>query len=473
MSRRWRLPAGWSGSLRLRLLIGTLAWIIATIAIAGWGLSSLFGQHLSRQFHAELATHLEQLAALLAFDAQGRPRVPGELSDPRLRRPYSGLYWQVDRSGADGTQLAVLRSRSLWDAVLETPADTQADGRLHGHRIEGPDGAALRMIERVIHPAEHPHQGWRLVVAADEALLTEPLARFNTQLLLALAILAFGLSIAAVMQVLVGLHPLARLQRALGQVRDGTAPVVAGHFPSEVQPLVDDFNDVLARNAEVVARARTQAGNLGHAVKTPLTVIANAAAGEHSPFAVLVREQVAMARSQVDRHLARARAAAAVATPGVRTPVGPALAGLLRVMSRVHAERGLQLQVLPGPEDLVFQGEAQDLQEMIGNLLDNACKWAGSRVDVRAARDGAELRIVVDDDGPGLPEAARAAVLDRGVRTDERTPGTGLGLAIVRDLAQLYGGDISLEEAPTGGLRAVLRLPAATPTIGPEFGRQS
>jgi len=466
MRAEWRLPAGWRGSLRLRLLAGTLLWIIGTIAVAGWGLSSLFGQHLARQFDAELETHLEQLAGLLVFDAQGRPSIGGELSDPRLRRPYSGLYWQVDRSAADGSREAVLRSRSLWDSALEVPPDTHANGRLQRHRIAGPAGARLLLVERLIHPAEHPGQGWRLVVAADEALLAEPLRRFDRQLVIALAILAAGLGAAAVMQVLVGLRPLARLQGSLADLREGRASAIAGRFPSEVQPLVDDFNDVLARHAEMLARARTQAGNLGHALKTPLAVMANAAAGESSELAALVREQVATARVQVDHHLARARAAAAVATPGMRTPVGPVVDGLLRVLRRVYAERGLEFADGPWPPGLEFHGERQDLQEMVGNLLDNACKWADSRVELRAGVEHGELRIIVDDDGPGLPPDARASVLDRGVRFDERTPGSGLGLSIVRDLARLYGGEVGLEHAPAGGVRAILRLPATRATAG-------
>lgn len=467
MNTAWRLPQGWRGSLRLRLLAGTLAWIVATIAVAGWGLSGLFGQHLARQFEAELATHLEQLAGLLVFDAHGNPTLAGELSDPRLRRPFSGLYWQVDRTWPQSPRAAVLRSRSLWDSVLEMPPGTRADGRSQAHRVIGPDGEPVRMIERVVHPAEHPRQGWRLVVAADEALLTGPLRRFNRQLLIALVILATGLTAAAVMQVLVGLRPLARLQRAVSDVRAGRASSIAGRFPSEVQPLVGDFNDVLARNAEMVARARTQAGNLGHALKTPLAVMANAAANESAGLAAIVREQVATARVQVDHHLARARAAAAVAAPGMRTPVTPVLEGLLRVMRRVHAERGLEIVAGPWPDGLDFHGEAQDLQEMIGNLLDNACKWADSRIEMRAVREDGKLRITVDDDGRGLPEEAREAVLDRGVRLDERTPGSGLGLSIVRDLARLYGGDVSLERSPAGGVRAILRLPAAADATRP------
>lgn len=466
MSTGLRLPEGLRGSLRLRLLAGTLAWIVATLAIAGWGLAGLFGQHLSRQFQAELSTHLDQLVAVLAFDAVDEPTLSGPLSDPRLRRPYSGLYWQVDRiDGATGenTGRALLRSRSLWDAVLDVPADSPADGELHDHRIDGPDGRPLRMLERAIRPAEYPGQAWRLIVAADESLMAEPLGRFNQQLLLALGVLAAGLSAAAVMQVLLGLRPLVRLQRELSRMHEGQARAIAGRFPSEVQPLVDDLNGVLARNAEIVARARTQAGNLAHAVKTPLAVLANAAAQESTPLARLVGEQVAVARTQVDHHLARARAAAAVAAPGLRTPLQPVLAGLLRVMARVHAENDLQLVITDCPRDAVFQGEEQDLQEMLGNLLDNACKWARTRVEDRVERTGDILSITIDDDGPGLPASTREAVFDRGVRADERTPGSGLGLAIVRDLAQLYGGAVALEPSPRSGLRAVLRLPAAGP----------
>ncbi|THF65081.1 sensor histidine kinase [Pseudothauera rhizosphaerae] len=449
---------GWRGSLRQRLLIGTLVWIVGSIAAAGWGLADLFGQHLARQFHAELLAHLDQLTAALAFDGEGSPTLAGPLSDPRLQRPYGGLYWQVER--LDGAT-APLRSRSLWDTVLALPPDSPADGEVHSHRIDGPEGEPLRAIERVVRPEERPGQAWRLVVAADEGLLSVPLQRFNTQLLLALGILAAGLIAAAVVQVRIGLQPLARLRHGLTQVREGSALAITERFPSEIQPLVDEFNGVLARNAEMLARARTQAGNLAHAVKTPLAVLANAAAREDGVLARLVREQVATAHIQVDHHLARARAAAAVRAPGLRSPLRPAIAGLLRVMERVHAERGLDLVLAACPADAAFRGEEQDLQEMLGNLIDNACKWAHRRVEITVEGDGDHWRITIDDDGPGLPEAAREAVFDRGVRADERTPGSGLGLSIVRELAQLYGGRIELQASPAGGLRAVLVLPAA------------
>ncbi|MBC9072377.1 sensor histidine kinase [Thauera sp. CAU 1555] len=455
-------PGAWRGSLRLRLLAGTLAWILGTIAVAGWGLSGLFAQHLSRQFHAELLTHLDQLTAVLAFDADGAPTLASPLSDPRTRRPYGGLYWQVERLDGrqpDGTP--PLRSRSLWDGALGVPADHPADGEVHRHRIDGPDGKAVRSIERVVRPAERPQEAWRLVVAADETLLSAAQDRFTGQLLLALGVLAAGLVAAAVVQVRIGLRPLARLRDGLATVRRGEAQAIAGRFPSEIQPLVDEFNGVLARNAEVVARARTQAGNLAHALKTPLTVLANAAASEDGPLAGLVREQVATARVQVDHHLARARAAAAVQVPGLRCALCPVIEGLLRVMERVHAGRGIRLRLVDCPADSFFRGEEQDLQEMLGNLLDNACKWARSQVEVQAQCSDGMLRVTITDNGPGLPEDALHAVLERGVRADEHTPGSGLGLAIVRDLAQAYGGSVRLHTPAQGGLCAALHLPTA------------
>ena len=480
------------GSLRLRLLAGTLVWVLLTVLVAGWALGRMFTEHVERQFQAELVNHLNQLAANLAMDANGQPALRAALSDPRFARPYSGLYWQIDvlaDAGATGSSApeagdqaaegggrqGLLRSRSLWDVVLTVPGDRPADGEVHAHATEGPDGAPLRMIEQVLRPAEQPELALRVIVAANAALVVEPVARFNRLLAIALALLAAGLAVAALVQVRVGLRPLARLRDGLAAVREGRSTAIDGRFPAEIQPLVAEFNAVLARNAEVVTRARTHAGNLAHAVKTPLSVLANAAAetSDDAPdgaLARLVREQVALARTQVDYHLARSRAAAAVGVPGLRTPLRPVLEGLLRLMNKVHAGRGLKLAILACADELAFRGEAQDLQEMLGNLIDNACKWASGRVEVYAeactagqpgSQDGGQLRICIDDDGPGLPADRREAVFARGVRADERTPGAGLGLSIVRELAQLYGGEVRLEVSPWGGLRAVLALPLA------------
>ena len=453
------------GSLRLRLLLGTLIWIVVTIIIAGWALGGLFRQHVAVQFHAELNTHLDQLAAHLVIDPDGQPSLSVAQSDPRFSKPYSGLYWQIDRVGAPGNStLGLLRSRSQWDGVLKVPADSPSDGEVHLHRVSGPGKSMLGVVERVViieGPVENSRGRFRLVVAADEQRMVEPVERFNGMLWLALGLLGAGLGVVVVIQVLIALAPLRRLHSALGAVRSGDSHQLQGNFPLEVQPLVEEFNTVLAQNAEVVERARTQAGNLAHALKTPLSVIANEVDGILGEMAQRVSTQVEEARRQIDYHLARSRAAASVRVPGVRTPVVPVLDGLIRVMQRVHAERNLELVVLPGSADLIFRGEEQDLQEMLGNLLDNACKWAARRVKVELLLTGAELTIRLDDDGRGIEAAERERVLNRGERADEQVPGSGLGLAIVDDLARLYDGRVELTDSPLGGLRAVLVLPAA------------
>ncbi len=475
-----RLPL--HASLRSRLLLGTLVWIIASIVVAGWALGSLFRQHVTAQFHAELLTHLDQLTANLALDPAGRPILALPLSDPRLSRPYSGCYWQVDEMAVAGSAAGdgsaakgLLRSRSLWDFALAAPADTPADGEIHRHRIVGPEGRMVGLVERTVRIDDTPDgrpRVFRLIAAADEREMEEPIAQLNNTLWLALGVLAAGLVAAAMVQVFVGLAPLGKLRASLGKVRSGETARLEDDFPVEVMPLVEEFNSVLVQNAEVVERSRTQAGNLAHALKTPLSVLANAAdaaggndgsggRGDARELARLVAEQVETARKQVDYHLARAQAAASVRVPGTRTPLLPVVDGLVRTMRRIHAERGLDLHVGEVPASLAFRGEVQDLQEMLGNLLDNACKWAAHEIRIGARRQGEMLEIVIDDDGEGIPAGQRDAVIRRGVRADEQVPGSGLGLSIVDDLARLYGGRVELADSPLGGLRSVLVLPAA------------
>jgi len=218
---------------------------------------------------------------------------------------------------------------------------------------------------------------------------------------------------------------------------------------------------VLSENAEMVQRARAQAGNLAHAVNTPLTILANAAGGQDTPLATLVREQAEIARRQVDWHLARARASAAVRATGLATPVLEPLAALARTMARLHAARGVSFEVAPGAQEARFRGEAQDLYEMLGNLLDNAGKWARSRVLADARQEGAQIVFTIDDDGPGIPEAERERMFERGAQLSDTNGGAGLGLDIVRTLAQTYGGRIEALASPLGGLRMRLVLPAS------------
>lgn len=457
-----------NGSLRFRLLAATVVALCVALVLAGLMLAGLFRDHVLRQFESGLVGQLDQLTARLVVDAQGQPQIDGQrLSDPRWDRPYSGLYWQIDRLSADGqTRRAVLRSRSLWDDTLALEADALADGQRHVHHGVGPQQRQVLLVERTVRTAESAGVGWRVVVASDLAPTEQAVRDFNRSLALSLLGLGILLVLAALAQVAVGLAPLKTLQGALNRVRAGQAPRLQGQFPRELQPLTDDFNAVLDNNAAATARARTQAGNLAHALKTPLAVLAQAASapGERDALPALVSEQVALAQRQLAWHLASARAAATQGLLGQRTAVGPVLQGLLRVMAKVHAERGLQWRTGPIPDSVWFAGEAQDLQEMLGNLLDNAGRWAREVVAVSTEQRGARLLITIDDDGPGIEPARRAAALKRGVRLDESAPGSGLGLHIVTDLAALYGGTLALDEGAAGGLRAQLDLPAAHPS---------
>jgi len=467
------LTSHWTRSLRFRLLAATLTALAVALVLAGLLLSSLFRDHVMRQFSQSLTAQLDQITARLEFDAAGQPQIdPQALSDPRWSRPYSGLYWQVDGAG-QVQQRGALRSRSLWDAALSLPNDVLADGVVHVHEGTGPDGAALLLVERTVKRdgggGVAVGTPWRLTVAADVRETVAAVERFNGVLAASLATLFVLLCAAALAQIAIGLAPLHALQRTLAGVRAGTSPKLDGRFPSEVQPLVDDFNAVLDRNAEIVARARTQAGNLAHAIKTPLAAMSQASAvalqrpETGAELAALVEEQVGVARRHVDWHLARARAAAAQGVPGARVPLQPVIHGLMRVLERVHAERGIVLRCLPMAPDLAFAGEVQDLQEVLGNLLDNACKWARQEVQVSAASlgsgPGSRLQVVIDDDGPGIEADRRKSVMARGTRLDESVPGSGLGLAIVNELVGLYGGSVRLQAAPTGGLRVEVELP--------------
>lgn len=453
--------------MRWRLVGATLVALAVALALAGVLLAGLFRDHVLRQFTGTLASQLDQITARIEFDASGAPRLdPQTLSDPRWTRPYSGLYWQVDAMGP-AARRAVLRSRSLWDSQLAVPEDTPPDGALHVHAIAGPAGTALHLVERTVRQDGAANTGWRILVAADLGETEGAVAGFNRVLAASLAVL-LGLMVAAAwVQVRLGLAPLRTLEASLARVRDGRSQRLEGRFPSELQPLVDDFNKVLDRNAEVVTRARTQAGNLAHAIKTPLAALAQAARPAQPPaeLAILVRDQVELARRHVDWHLARSRAAAAQGVPGAVVPLEPVVQGLLRTLERVHADRHLDMRWTPPGQELRFAGETQDLQEMLGNLLDNACKWARSAVEVdaqRLAEDGRDWLVCrVDDDGPGIAPELRDRVTARGARLDESVPGSGLGLAIVQEIAGLYGGSLALDVAPAGGLRAVLRLPAA------------
>jgi signal transduction histidine kinase len=385
----------------------------------------------------------------------GAPRIVGGLSDPRFVRPYGGLYWQVD-DAAGGT----LRSRSLWDFTLALPPVPLAAGEARRQRLAGPAGSELLALERALKVGGRT---LRLTVAIDRREVAANVYDFGWDTAVSLGILALVLLAAAAAQVAVGLRPLQGLRIELARVHAGAVARLEASFPSEVQPLVDDLNTLLGQQMAAVERARTQAGNLAHGLKTPLTVLAAerrklAERGEVAAAEVLGQQIEAM-RRQIDYQLARARAASSGRRPGLITPLRPLVERLARVIRRVglSPQVELRVEVAPGHH---FAGEAQDLEEMVGNLLDNACKWARRRMRIGSSSGDGRVVLLIDDDGPGLPAERREEVFERGRRLDQSVPGSGLGLAIVRDLAEIYGGRVALEDAPGGGLRVRLELPA-------------
>lgn len=443
-------------ALRTRLLAGAVVWLALALALSGTLLVGLFRDHVLTEQTRRMVDHLDELAAALEIRPDGGVALAREPSYPLFHRPYSGLYWTVlPRDGAP------LRSRSLWDAELALPAAAAADGEVHAGAATGPNDRLLMAWERTIRIGADGRL-LRIVVAADRTQLDTAVSGFARVLVLSLTILGAGLLAAVAAQVWLGLRPLAGLRRALSAVREGRAERVRGSYPAEIQPVVDDLNTVLADKAAMLERARTQAGNLAHALKTPLSVLANEAAalagqGEHGNR---IGREVGRMRRQVDVHLARARASGAAPALGGATPVLPAAEALARTLARLHAGREVAIAV-EGDRAAAFRGEVQDLQEMLGNLMDNACKWAGQRVAVTVARQAGRVVVQVDDDGPGLPADRAAEVMRRGVRLDELVEGDGLGLAIVGELAGLYGGTLELGRSPMDGLRATLSLPSA------------
>lgn len=265
------------------------------------------------------------------------------------------------------------------------------------------------------------------------------------------------------LQVRRGMSPINQLRHRLAAVHRGVEARVAGSYPAEVQPLVDDLNALLDERERRVARAVARAGDLTHGLKTPLAVLAHEAqqarAAGQGPLAAAIDQQIDRMRRQIDYHLVHARSAAASTSPAARASIAASAEGLTRALQRLHAERGVRIEI-EAPASHAFRGQRDDLDEMLGNLLDNACNWARTRVRLTCSKEGEQIVITVDDDGPGIAPSMRQAVLQRGVRADEAARGSGLGLAIVRDLAEIYGGSISLEESPMGGARARLTLPA-------------
>ncbi|UCH74246.1 MAG: hypothetical protein JSU82_18425 [Rhodospirillales bacterium] len=446
-------------SLAARLVIAAVLWVAAALAIGGLLISTLFRDSVERNFDTRLTVHVDSLIAVSRYDDSGRLVLSRTLPEPRFDLPYSGWYWQI----ADSRGVVLVRSRSLWDQTLDITAP-QEQGSMRSEEIRGPEGAMLRARFVDVTLPEMPPSAppLRFAVAADRSALSDELRPFNLALLWSLGALGLGIAVAVAIQVRFGLQPLRRVRIALADIRDGRTQRLEGDWPSEVEPFVRELDSLLAHNAAVLERARTHVGNLAHALKTPLAVLSTEATRKQGPRVEAIERQVDTMRRWIDHYLARARAAATGAVLGARTPVVQVIRDLRRTLMRIYADRPVEISIEEDGEPVSFRGEQQDLEEMIGNLLDNACKYAANQVKVVTARRGGQLAITIDDDGAGLTAAQHGVAIGRGRRLDETAPGSGLGLAIVSDIAGLYGGELRLDESPLGGLRAVLTLPSAT-----------
>jgi signal transduction histidine kinase len=448
-------------SLAGRLIAAAAIWTMLGLMAGGVVLSNAFRNAAEDSFDARLAVDMDGLIAAAEPDPEGGVMLQDRFVNHQFDRIYSGLYYQIKPlAAASGGQI----SRSLFDQVLAVTGNVRRGAVSYGFAT-GPESQHLRVLSRRVEfpisatPELNDTRAYTFMVAGNLAAVDAESAAFNGTLFWSFLFLGLGLIAAVFLQVRVGLLPLRRLKEALARIRDGSAQRLEGKFPAEIEPLAAELNSLIEHSNEVVGRARTHVSNLAHFLKTPLSVLASEAEAEPGTLSDQVRRQVETMRRQVDHYLARARAAGSVNVLGNRTPVAPVLSDLARVLTRIHAERAVEID-WNCPSDLCFRGERQDLEELAGNLMDNACKWAGTRVQVAARREGAHLILTVEDDGPGLSPEDRARVGTRGERLDESVPGSGLGLAIVRDISKLYAGLLALDASPLGGLMARLVLPA-------------
>ncbi len=435
-------------SLSVRLVAGALVWVVLMLAAGGGVLAMAFRANVEHEFSHRLDAMLRAMIAATEIGPDGRIALLRPLGDPRFDQIYSGWYWQVTEPS--GRQL---RSRSLWDAVI-TPMPGSAE--LHTGRAEGPKGEPLLVAERDLQfpGIDGPVH---VTIAADMREVSNGVRQFDLLLAAALGLLGAGLAVAIIIQVRFGLRPLRAMAADLKAVREGARPRLAGRYPREVAPLAEAMNGVLDKDAELIERARTHVGNLAHGLKTPLAVIG--AEMDEGGDRKVIREQLQVMRRLVEHHLGRASAVAGAGRVlGVKVGVSQVAENMVAVLSRVFAERHLSF-TLDIREDAAFRGHREDLEEILGNLMENACKWAASRVRVAAREDREELVILVEDDGPGLSPEQAAQASRRGKRLDEMAPGWGLGLSIVDDLVEVNGGELAFSRSDLGGLAATIRIP--------------
>ncbi|MDR3438649.1 ATP-binding protein [Telmatospirillum sp.] len=446
-------PCRPAASLSTRLVVGAVAWLAVMLALGGWVLSAAFRGSAETEFGHRLEDLLQAMIADTEMSADGTVRVFRPLGDPRFDRVFSGWYWEiVDPSGK------MARSRSLWDSVLSVNRDAK---EIQQRTADGPNGETLLVVERDVILPDAPGPV-HMLIAGDLTEVSAGVHRFDLLLGGALGLMGIGMAIAVLIQVRFGLRPLRAMQADLDAVRDGLRQRLAGRYPREVAPLAKAMNGVLDHDEVLIERARTHVGNLAHSLKTPLAILQ--AEMHENPDRRLVLEQLKTMARLIEHHLGRASAVAGAGRAlGKRVPVGDVARDIANALRRIYADKSVAIDVdVAG--DATFHGQREDIEEMLGNLMENACKWARTRVRItgRVIQDG--LTIVVEDDGPGLPPEEADLASRRGTRLDEMAPGWGLGLSIVADLVAVNGGSMDFARSDLGGFMVCLRLPGGWAT---------
>lgn len=456
-------------SLAFRLFATSAAWTLLVLPLAGYLIYSLYREDVQLGFDSQLKKLLTAISVDSMNTVGEEPITPQNLYEPLFEVTHSGWYWQI--RPIDSAEGRTLVSPSLVSGVLQSPYDKKFPTDTTGTRwmnVSGPKGEPIRILEVIDTPGHDPTKTkYSVIVAGPLDWLEDSIAKFRNRLTIALSLAGLGLAAVSLFQVRFGLLPLRRIEKGLASIRSGKATALDEKLPVEIEPLQSELNALINSNQEIIDRARTQVGNLAHALKTPLAVITNEARDDKTAFGSKVAEQAQIMRDQVTHYLDRARIAARAGVIGRVTDVEATAEPLVRTLERIHRERGIAITmtILSGAK---FQGEKQDLEEMLGNLLDNACKWGRKNVYLtitveppEAKARGKRLKLAVDDDGPGLTSEQRAKIGKRGLRLDETKPGSGLGVSIVSDLAASYRGALTLEASPYGGLGARIDLPAA------------
>jgi len=445
-------------SLRFRLLVAAVVSVATALLIAGMSLVVMFERHVERRIGSELETYLNQITTNVDVTSDGRIAFSHDLADPRFNQPLSGLYWQIQ----DEVRPTLLRSRSLWDNVIELPEDELTRGTVHEHLLPGPSGQPLIVSERqILFQPDSEERRVRIAVAVDKRTLVEARNAFAADMLPYLGVMAAVLLVAAWIQIRIGLAPLDSVRRGVTDIRSGATRRLERVYPDEVMPLVDEMNALLEAQEQAIERARTWTADLAHGLKTPLMVLTADSqrlreAGNRS-IADDLDQLAETMRRRVDRELIRARVRSGIETRRVHADAGDTVNRIVRTLKRTPRGAALEWSV-ETPEGADAAILPDDLTELLGNIMENATKWANAAVSVSVSKATAIL-IKVEDDGPGVPEDQLITLGQRGVRLDEQKQGSGLGLAIARDVAEAYHGALSFDPSPMGGLAVTVQIP--------------